>query len=694
MNITSNVTGLVAILLILVVVILTFQNASVDFEKKDLNAAFAAMEELVTYTCDISANLQSYNLEISKINAEYEIYNNDKEELCLRQGEEVLGCRRFDCEVSSNEIILQNGEGTDGGYNCQILKLDDGAVNISCTDTFNQFAGQGAYLSPEVLDYTSRAVVSNSENVQIVEHADASLEIPAGTEITFPNGQTSASLSVTRSPAPNGGDFLFVGEVYDFGPDGTQFAAPGAKLSFKYSDAEVVDEDNLVIKYYENGEWVSLETTVDKVNNIASAYVLHFTDFSAGEEITFEWKKSQFCNGGTLSTTYNCVDKKTQSEIDRQKCIDVYGDRKSSNAAGACHTSARWVCAYSNSGNTPSYFCLDENNKIVSDTFCETLSKGFCTEHQDFQWGCAEDGKSVACLEKGTGRLGEDKFCNPSSKPSVESVCGSSAIEDDPDFYWMCAAPDYTPYCINKSATTTSGRFVDNSYCLAIEDVPDECSASTEDDSYWEECMEPYGELDESLCIKDVGENEWELDMTGTACAGKPVPEGCVGVGDDSGIPILEPDPEECTKTSDKICSNNNLYYKDTCGEATTEVAGYCDTSAGCEDGRSKCNYGVTYSKDYKQLWGCCACGYTCTAEEKEAQPKSLTCVSPSLDTTYNCKAGYTAEPAPGTGYYSQGRYFKAMIKSEAVGHGGGNCETGTPSTDTYTYHWLCVPDE
>jgi hypothetical protein len=75
-----------------------------------------------------------------------------------------------------------------------------------------------------------------------------------------------------------------VGLVYDLGPDGATFDPP-IILTFKYSESKIdadIAEENLVVAYWDkdDDEWVELESTVDPKNNIITAKVSHFTNFT------------------------------------------------------------------------------------------------------------------------------------------------------------------------------------------------------------------------------------------------------------------------------------------------------------------------------------------------------------------------------------------------------------------------------
>lgn len=79
-------------------------------------------------------------------------------------------------------------------------------------------------------------------------------------------------------PLPDG---QIVGCAYDFGPDGATFTPP-IMLTLRYDPGLIqqgVAEETLGIAYYDvaAGQWISLTSAVDTVNNTATAEVDHFT---------------------------------------------------------------------------------------------------------------------------------------------------------------------------------------------------------------------------------------------------------------------------------------------------------------------------------------------------------------------------------------------------------------------------------
>ena len=69
--------------------------------------------------------------------------------------------------------------------------------------------------------------------------------------------------------------------AYDVQPDGASFAPP-AHLSITYDPSKIQEgasEADLLVKMYEDGNWIPLETTIDTSTHTASSELFHFTVF-------------------------------------------------------------------------------------------------------------------------------------------------------------------------------------------------------------------------------------------------------------------------------------------------------------------------------------------------------------------------------------------------------------------------------
>jgi len=159
---------------------------------------------------------------------------------------------------------------------------------------------------------------------------------------------TSISIKEKKDPPDPPEKSNIVGLVYDLGPDGATFDPP-IILTFKYSESKIdadIAEENLVVAYWDKDaeEWVELESTVDPENNIITAKVSHFTNFTilahtrpanftntdlmiapaeieVGEMVTIS---TIITNTGDLTDTYE-VTLKINSSIVEVKEVEVVG---------------------------------------------------------------------------------------------------------------------------------------------------------------------------------------------------------------------------------------------------------------------------------------------------------------------------------------------------------------------------------
>lgn len=94
----------------------------------------------------------------------------------------------------------------------------------------------------------------------------------------------SILISGTKSPPTSPLNAIFVGLVYDLKPDGATFDPP-ITITFSYDQSDIpegVDEENLVIAYWNGTNWVNLEGpfTIDVENNTISTPISHFSKFT------------------------------------------------------------------------------------------------------------------------------------------------------------------------------------------------------------------------------------------------------------------------------------------------------------------------------------------------------------------------------------------------------------------------------
>ncbi len=122
------------------------------------------------------------------------------------------------------------------------------------------------------------------------EDGNLTVTIPKGTTALGEDGKRLKTLEIAINedpPAPPE-DTNIIGLPYDFGPTGATFEPP---ITFTWSydpDAlpEGVFEENLVLAYYIDGQWVELECVVDTETNTITTLVSHFTTFAIIGSVT------------------------------------------------------------------------------------------------------------------------------------------------------------------------------------------------------------------------------------------------------------------------------------------------------------------------------------------------------------------------------------------------------------------------
>jgi hypothetical protein len=110
------------------------------------------------------------------------------------------------------------------------------------------------------------------------EGTTASLALPAG---SLTAGTTSISVKPVASAAAPASPVLVPGTVFDFGPDGTQFAAE-VPLTITYDEAKLprnVSEAALRMYFLNGRRWVRLPSTVSAATNSVVGMTSHFTTF-------------------------------------------------------------------------------------------------------------------------------------------------------------------------------------------------------------------------------------------------------------------------------------------------------------------------------------------------------------------------------------------------------------------------------
>ena len=116
------------------------------------------------------------------------------------------------------------------------------------------------------------------------QDGNLTLNIPKYTTALDEYGRRLRTLEVTidETPPDPPEDSNIIGLPYNFGPAGATFD-PFMTLTWTYSPdnlPEGVAEEDLILAYYIDGEWIELECVVDVESNTVTASVKHFTTFA------------------------------------------------------------------------------------------------------------------------------------------------------------------------------------------------------------------------------------------------------------------------------------------------------------------------------------------------------------------------------------------------------------------------------
>ena len=106
------------------------------------------------------------------------------------------------------------------------------------------------------------------------ESSDGKAKVILSEGITVLNSDIKPLESISITPMKVGGTVA----AYNFGPDGATFD-PKIEIKIKFDPKNVTGKD-VVIKMFNDGKWIKLETTVDSTTNTATAKVKHFTVFA------------------------------------------------------------------------------------------------------------------------------------------------------------------------------------------------------------------------------------------------------------------------------------------------------------------------------------------------------------------------------------------------------------------------------
>ncbi len=174
-------------------------------------------------------------------------------------------------EAAGSVTYLSSGGGGDGDGDGGVTPPTVPGLPAGTTDISDFVSDEGIF----------------SETV-VVESFDGKIKvtIPQNTTGLTEEGDplSEVSMIAVETPPPPPADANVIGLVYDFGPDRATFDQP-ITISLAYNKTEIpadVAEENLVIAVWdeETGQWVTLVSTVDPVNNIVTTEVTHFTSYT------------------------------------------------------------------------------------------------------------------------------------------------------------------------------------------------------------------------------------------------------------------------------------------------------------------------------------------------------------------------------------------------------------------------------
>jgi hypothetical protein len=110
------------------------------------------------------------------------------------------------------------------------------------------------------------------------------LSIPKGVIINYPTESENKIKVIKKTEIQGLGQLNPVSEVFDFQPDGIIFNEK-VPIKFTFNPKLINDVDKLKIYYFENSQWVELESEyeINLDTNTITGYTNHFTQFMAAE---------------------------------------------------------------------------------------------------------------------------------------------------------------------------------------------------------------------------------------------------------------------------------------------------------------------------------------------------------------------------------------------------------------------------
>lgn len=173
--------------------------------------------------------------------------------------------------------------------------------------------------------------------------------VDGNTSVQVPAGALTASTAITIAPSTANSSQGNIGDVTDFGPDGTTFNAP-VTISMKYDPALIpqgITESNLTLAFADSSStWTDIPTTVDTVNKLLIGQTTHFSTYTA------TIATSNKLPYGTLLGNFNGVNVYSNGCVDPSvataKCLainqQVYADAYNTSNAGGYNSGLQWQC--------------------------------------------------------------------------------------------------------------------------------------------------------------------------------------------------------------------------------------------------------------------------------------------------------------------------------------------------------------
>jgi len=180
--------------------------------------------------------------------------------------------------------VKASGNATPGTYTAEFtitfevasIPTDEGSI-LTYTAGTNLFGAEGS-LSTDYYGKVLKNVEATSEDGKLA------ITVPEGTTALGPDGKRLKNLSVeiNEDPPELPEDTNIIGLAYDFEPSGATFDPPMTLVWSYDSDTlpEDVDEDSLVLAFWDGEAWIGLDCVVDTESNTITASVAHFTTFA------------------------------------------------------------------------------------------------------------------------------------------------------------------------------------------------------------------------------------------------------------------------------------------------------------------------------------------------------------------------------------------------------------------------------